>query len=176
MSHSIFSLINAHAGDSSQTIHLQFTVVSFTGIMLSLSGGLLRIYCFDTLGRFFTFDFCIRKDHKLITAGPYSIVRHPSYSGYILAYFGMLLYHSTPGSLLTEWLSTFPDIFYVRRIMAGWFILRAMRRLFWFERAIEEDKGLKKTFGRYWEIWAKHDKYRILPFPSCWDFLRSGSR
>ena len=51
------------------------------GSMLTAAGGLLRLWCYQTLGRFFTWDLAVRKDHKLVTIGPYSIVRHPSYLG-----------------------------------------------------------------------------------------------
>ncbi|KAJ8509106.1 hypothetical protein ONZ45_g8690 [Pleurotus djamor] len=47
---------------------------------VSLLAALYRRHCFAVLGRHFTFDLAIRKNHKLITSGPYSIVRHPSYT------------------------------------------------------------------------------------------------
>ncbi|KAF9238462.1 hypothetical protein BU15DRAFT_62440 [Melanogaster broomeanus] len=47
------------------------------GSILNIAGGLLRIHCYRVLGRMFTFELSIRKDHKLVTSGPYSVVRHP---------------------------------------------------------------------------------------------------
>ena len=48
--------------------------------MVIISGGLLRLHCYRTLGRFFTFDVSIHEGHQLVTTGSYSIVRHPSYT------------------------------------------------------------------------------------------------
>ena len=144
-------------------MHLAFTPLAAVGLTLSIFGGLLRMYCFNTLGRFFTFDFCIRRDHKLVTTGPYSIVRHPSYSGFIIAYVGMVMAHLTHGALLTEYLAEFPGRFYLKQVMTTWFILRAMRCALWLPRARQEDAGLKKTFGKEWEVWAARVKYRIIP-------------
>ena len=60
----------------------------------------LRWRCYRTLGRFYTFDLSVRQHHKLITTGPYSVVRHPGYSALGLFYPGLLLLHYAPGSWL----------------------------------------------------------------------------
>src|SRR6185437_16196584 len=46
-------------------------------------GGVMRGVCHRHLGKFFTWEQSIYKDHQLITSGPYSYVRHPAYSGLI---------------------------------------------------------------------------------------------
>ena len=48
-------------------------------------GSSLRLWCFKCLKEFFTFHVTIKKDHKLITTGPYSLLIHPSVS--MLFYF-----------------------------------------------------------------------------------------
>ncbi|KAF9022890.1 hypothetical protein BDZ89DRAFT_187014 [Hymenopellis radicata] len=48
----------------------------------------LRLLCYREMGKMFTFELAQRQDHKLITTGPYSIVRHPSYTGSVLAFAG----------------------------------------------------------------------------------------
>lgn len=35
----------------------------------------------EALGNLFTFEVMIRKNHKLITDGPYAYLMHPSYTG-----------------------------------------------------------------------------------------------
>jgi protein-S-isoprenylcysteine O-methyltransferase Ste14 len=63
-----------------------------------LSGLAIRWAAIVTLGRQFTVDVAIRPDHALVQHGLYRLVRHPSYSGLLLAMFGV-------GLLYTNWLS-----------------------------------------------------------------------
>ena len=63
------------------------------GISTMLAGAGLRLWCGLTLGRQFTTDVAVLEDHEIIEKGPYRLVRHPSYTGAILAGvgFGILL-------------------------------------------------------------------------------------
>ena len=51
----------------------------FAGVVLFVAGLLLRWWAIITLGRFFTVDVTIEKDHELVERGPLRVVRHPSY-------------------------------------------------------------------------------------------------
>lgn len=42
-------------------------------------GGILRVSCFNALGKHFTYELSLIKGHQLVTTGPYNVVRHPSY-------------------------------------------------------------------------------------------------
>ncbi len=53
----------------------------FAGVVLFVAGLLLRWWAIITLGRFFTVDVTIEKDHELVERGPFRMVRHPSYTG-----------------------------------------------------------------------------------------------
>ncbi len=55
---------------------------------LLVSGLVLRWTAILILGRFFTARIAIHEGQTLITAGPYRYVRHPSYTGLLLAFFG----------------------------------------------------------------------------------------
>lgn len=55
------------------------------------AGLLLRWWAIITLGRFFTVDVTIEKDHELVERGPFRMVRHPSYTGVLLAFVGLAL-------------------------------------------------------------------------------------
>jgi protein-S-isoprenylcysteine O-methyltransferase len=46
----------------------------------------LRWYSIIYLGRFFTVNVAIAADHQLIDGGPYRWLRHPSYTGALLAF------------------------------------------------------------------------------------------
>lgn len=55
-------------------------------VCLFLSGLSLRIYAVASLGRFFTTRVAICHEHRLIQTGPYRFIRHPSYTGLIIAF------------------------------------------------------------------------------------------
>lgn len=59
------------------------------GSVIIIAGVALRWYSIRVLGRFFTRDVAIRENHRIVRSGPYRILRHPSYSGYLLAVTGI---------------------------------------------------------------------------------------
>lgn len=58
------------------------------GVVLFIAGLVLRWWSIIVLGRFFTVDVQIATDHELVDAGPFRLVRHPSYTGVLLAFLG----------------------------------------------------------------------------------------
>jgi protein-S-isoprenylcysteine O-methyltransferase Ste14 len=60
-------------------------------IVLFALGLAVRWWAIVTLGRFFTVDVTIERDHELVNAGPFRVVRHPSYTGVLLAFVGWTL-------------------------------------------------------------------------------------
>ncbi len=63
----------------------------FGGLVMLISGSLLRRHCFRVLGRFFTGAVTIQAEHRVIDAGAYRWVRHPSYSAALLIILGIAL-------------------------------------------------------------------------------------
>ena len=57
-------------------------------IVLFAAGLAMRWWAIVTLGRFFTVDVVIEKDHELVERGPFQWVRHPSYTGVLVAFLG----------------------------------------------------------------------------------------
>ena len=57
--------------------------------MLLLAGISLRIWAIVHLGKLFTVDVGIQQGHRVVQDGPYRFVRHPSYSGSMIALTGM---------------------------------------------------------------------------------------
>ena len=55
------------------------------------SGLALRWWSILALGSFFTVDVAIAADHRLIRRGPYHLMRHPSYTGMMLAFVALAL-------------------------------------------------------------------------------------
>jgi len=63
--------------------------INAVGIAVTLLGLAWRWYSIIYLGRFFTVNVAIAKDHQLIDTGPYRRIRHPSYTGALLAFLGL---------------------------------------------------------------------------------------
>lgn len=59
------------------------------GTVIFAAGIAIRWYAIVHLGRLFTVDVAIASDHRLVESGPYRLVRHPSYSGALLAFLGL---------------------------------------------------------------------------------------
>lgn len=74
------------------------SVFYIAGLILFVFGLIIRWVAIIQLGRFFTVNVAIAKDHQLVTRGLYGYVRHPSYSGTLLTFFGFAL-------CLVNWLS-----------------------------------------------------------------------
>ena len=86
------------------------------GIALLLAGMWVRSLAVLTLGRFFDTSVAIQGDHRVIRAGVFRCVRHPSYSGLLLSFLGISL-------MFGNWLSTvallapiLPALFYRIRV------------------------------------------------------------
>jgi protein-S-isoprenylcysteine O-methyltransferase len=60
-------------------------------VVLFVAGLTLRWWAIITLGRFFTVDVVVEKDHEVVERGPFRVVRHPSYAGVLLAFVGFAL-------------------------------------------------------------------------------------
>jgi protein-S-isoprenylcysteine O-methyltransferase len=60
-----------------------------TAIAMIWAGIALRLWAVLTLGRHFRTSVRILDDHKLVTSGPYRVLRHPSYTGDLLAVSGI---------------------------------------------------------------------------------------
>ncbi|KAI0747196.1 ICMT-domain-containing protein [Daedaleopsis nitida] len=148
-------------GDGS-SYPLRLTAVSSIGCGLGIVGGFIRVWCHRTLGRFFTWEVAVRDDHKLITAGPYSIVRHPSYTGWISITVGNLLLLYGRGSFFREaglWETLAGKAVAVfATVCTGWVCAGMLYRTH------TEDLMMKKEFGTEWEEWAKSTRYRLIPY------------
>lgn len=63
-------------------------VEGLVALAVMLFGLGLRIWAAVTLGRYYTRTLITTKDHRVVTTGPYSRIRHPAYLGVILLWFG----------------------------------------------------------------------------------------
>ncbi|MCI4349985.1 MAG: isoprenylcysteine carboxylmethyltransferase family protein [Thermoplasmata archaeon] len=58
------------------------------GLALLGTGIAVRLWAVRSLGRFFSYVVELQSEHRIVTAGPYRWLRHPSYTGVILAALG----------------------------------------------------------------------------------------
>ena len=70
------------------------------GLGVFFLGAVLRWWSIWHLGRFFTVNVAVAKDHRVIDTGPYRFVRHPSYSGLLLQFAGLGLTLATVPAFL----------------------------------------------------------------------------
>ncbi|KIJ04695.1 hypothetical protein PAXINDRAFT_32600, partial [Paxillus involutus ATCC 200175] len=137
------------------------------GSLLSIMGGLLRTHCYRTLGKMFTFELSIRKEHKLITSGVYGIVRHPGYTGGISVLLGFLLCSLSRHS----WLVAFSLLalgqagsMMANVLGCAWISMFVMFGVGLVRRMNDEDVMLEQNFGKEWKEWAERVPWRLVPW------------
>jgi protein-S-isoprenylcysteine O-methyltransferase Ste14 len=112
------------------------------GMVVLVAGLVLRGWSIMTLGDYFTGRVMVSADQPVITAGPYRMLRHPSYTGFLLACLGVGL------------------------ASANWVALAAMVVLplaVFFWRIHAEETALLATLGDRYRAYAAQHK-RLVPF------------
>ena len=61
------------------------------GVAIAIAGLLFAVWAREHLGRNWSRSVTIKQDHELITTGPYSMVRHPIYTGILIGFLGMAI-------------------------------------------------------------------------------------
>jgi protein-S-isoprenylcysteine O-methyltransferase Ste14 len=102
-------------------------------IFVTAAGIGLAIWARFYLGENWSSAVSIKVDHKLIRTGPYAWVRHPIYSGLLLAMIGTALARREPRGL-----------FAVLLLWIG----------FWIKSRMEEG-FMRKTFGEEYEVYSR---------------------
>ncbi|KAG2069492.1 hypothetical protein BDR04DRAFT_1119096 [Suillus decipiens] len=131
------------------------------GTALAVTGGLVRWWCYRTLGRFFTFQLSIREGQYIVTTGPYAIIRHPSYTAGLVVLIGILILHGSTNSWLRQ--SGALNIPELKVIVAAWLAEITLLSINVVLRVSQEDEILKSTFRDEWERWATTVRYRLIP-------------
>ena len=112
--------------------------VGLLGVGLGLG---LVLWSGIALGRFYSPDVTLQKDHRLITTGLYGVLRHPRYLGVLLATLGLAL-------LFRSWVGLLAFI-----PMLGVILFRIH----------DEEVLLHQTFGIEWETYCQRS-WRLLPY------------
>ncbi|KAI0086919.1 hypothetical protein BDY19DRAFT_907806 [Irpex rosettiformis] len=141
---------------------LRITPGWLIGSALMASGALIRMACYRELGRFFTWELSLRKDQNLVTTGPYSIVRHPSYTGTTLATIGTFICQIGAGTWMAE--SGWFELTSVRVLYAIWLAYSAYIPWMMIWRTYAEDQVLREQFPEEWNAWARRTPYKLIPY------------
>ncbi|RFS19525.1 isoprenylcysteine carboxylmethyltransferase family protein [Chitinophaga silvatica] len=116
--------------------------INYTGLILVVIGIIIRFTAISQLGRLFTVMVTIREGHLIKKDGLYKYLRHPSYAGSLLSFFGY-------GLSINNWYSL---------IVAFVPVL-----LVFIYRMQVEEKVLLSQFNTEYEDYMKHTK-RVIPF------------
>lgn len=116
--------------------------ILYLGEAFILTGILVRYIIIRSLGRYFTVDVTIRRDHSLKKEGFYRYLRHPSYSFSLLTSLGLGLYLNNWLSLVLAFLPPFIAFSY---------------------RIAIEERTLIEQFGEEYLEYRKKTK-KLIPF------------
>ena len=143
--------------------HLTVTPITCFGILLTAFGTFVRLRCYQALGSLFTFDLCIKPEHRLVTSGPYSFVRHPAYLGSLCLTAGLTFVGMTHGSWIIE-CAVGSDragaMFATQCAWISWWVYTAGVG---YARAVAEDEQMRNRFGEEWEHYATKVRYWFVP-------------
>ena len=112
------------------------------GMVVLMGGLVLRGWSIMALGDYFTGRVMVSADQPVITAGPYRVLRHPSYTGFLLACAGV-------GLASANWVSLTA------------MVLLPLAVFFW--RIQAEETALLATLGDRYRVYAVQHK-RLVPF------------
>jgi len=119
----------------------EYNSIRYIGLAVYLIFSWIQIWAFKTLGENYSQDILIKKDHQLVTNGPFRIIRHPQYMSQILLDLG--------GAAAT-----------LSYIVAP---IAVIQILFILLRASVEDKLMAKHFGIEFSSYKKRSGF-VLPF------------
>jgi len=115
--------------------------VRWPGVILTAIGYALVFLSGIYLGRQYSAEVTIQKDHQLITAGPYRLIRHPRYLGILLVTLGATLAFRTWVGLVL-----FPFV---------------LALLLW--RTRDEEALMEREFGEEWRAYCRR-AWRLVPY------------
>ncbi|THU98246.1 hypothetical protein K435DRAFT_753210 [Dendrothele bispora CBS 962.96] len=139
----------------------QTPLTFYIGILCVATAASIRYSCYKAMGKQFTYEVTMFKDHHLVTTGPYSIVRHPSYIATPVHFLGICILWASKGSWVQEskLLNTLPG----QVVVATWLLLYSRTIVTLFLRVGVEDELLRNKFGDEWIEWKRRVPFKLLP-------------
>jgi protein-S-isoprenylcysteine O-methyltransferase Ste14 len=118
-------------------------LLRWLGVALTILGIAFALWAMVTLGRHYDLVLEVHQDHELVRRGPYSVVRHPLYTGLGLHFAGACL---ATGNLL---------------LIAGTLLVSYPA---FYLRARAEERLLRDQFGAEYEKYAR-EVPMLVPLP-----------
>ena len=115
---------------------------NWLGLLIFAAGAFIKLRAMQQLGDAFTPHVKIEAKQKLVTDGPYALVRHPSYLGLILTYVGTAILFSSKTGALALMVLVLPAI-----------VLRIKK----------EEELFSNRFGEVWKKYTGQTPMRLLP-------------
>ena len=113
--------------------------IAAVGALLTMLGVAFACWARYVLGRNWSSVVQVKEDHELIQTGPYHWVRHPIYTGLLLAFFGTAM-------AIGEW--------------RGAICVAIVAVSFWFKLKLEE-RWMRENFGSTYEQYMARTKALI---------------
>lgn len=113
------------------------------GIVLMYVGIALRLYAIKVLGRSFTTSVAVAPEQTVVEAGPYRLIRHPSYTGILITLLGLGL------NLTNNWLSLL--------------VIMGCALIGFSYRIRVEEQVLKEYLGQRYQEYMRRTKW-LIPF------------
>ena len=90
-------------------------IVSWLGLLIVIAGLAFAVWARVHLGRNWSGTVTVKEDHELICSGPYAIVRHPIYTGLLVAILGTAIVFGEWRGLLAVCFLTIAFVLKLRR-------------------------------------------------------------
>jgi len=114
--------------------------VRWVGLALTVLGMGMIFWSGIALGRLYSPEVTLQKDHQLVTEGPYRLVRHPRYLGGVAQGVGLAL-------LFRSWIGLALTLVFVVVILF---------------RIRDEEAMMRREFGAEWEAYCRRS-WRMIP-------------
>jgi protein-S-isoprenylcysteine O-methyltransferase len=111
------------------------------GAAITVAGVAVAVWARFYLGKNWSATVTVKQEHELIRSGPYSVVRHPIYSGFLLAILGTAIYEGE---------------------LKGLFAL-VLASVTWKIKSLHEEAFMEAEFGAHYTQY-KRDVKSLVPF------------
>lgn len=126
-------------------LNYDVSVTTFEYFLFSVAtvGFVISYWAYYTLAEYYTFRIGIRKDHKVVSTGPYGYIMHPGYLGQLLI--------------------RIPTMIFYRFNILVTISLMLPTAYFYYTRILAEEEMLHKQFGDEYKQFAS-TRSRLIPY------------